>query len=323
MKIRLSLGTAISLGLVKASQSVPPTTLYIMLGENCVNNCAFCTQARESKAPGDRLSRVSWPEFDWEQVVERVVEHTGTGDGGFRRACFQTLAYDGMVDELAQAVKELKKTGIPVSAAVEPLDKEELEILKMVGLDRIGIALDAASQPVFEEVKGMGTGNPFTWEGHLSALENASRHFPGRTSTHIIIGMGETDLDILNIMSWCLERDITVGLFAYTPFRGVKAGFSPPDVPRYRTIQALRYLLFDEDAGFGPDDVTVQGGRIVGINGLDKVGKEAFMTSGCAGCNRPFYNEKVSGPIYNYPRPLDEQEYAESINQVRRYLGEL
>ncbi|MCK4758371.1 MAG: radical SAM protein [Thermoplasmata archaeon] len=323
MKIRLSMGTAISLGLIKASQSVPPTTLYIMLGKNCVNNCAFCTQARESQAPEDRLSRVNWPEFQWDEFIGQVKESMMEREIKFKRACFQTLAYEGMVDELAQAVGELKKTGIPVSAAVKPLDKKELEILMMAGLDRIGIALDAASQPVFEDVKGMGAGNPFTWEEHLASLDMASQVFPGRTSTHLIIGMEEADQDVLDIMNWCLEREITVGLFAYTPFRGVKAGFSPPDVPRYRTIQALRYLLFDGDVGFGPDDVAVQGSRIVRINGLDRVGQEAFMTSGCAGCNRPFYNEKVSGPIYNYPRPLDDREYAESINLVRRYLGEL
>jgi biotin synthase-related radical SAM superfamily protein len=33
-----------------------------------------------------------------------------------------------------------------------------------------------------------------------------------------------------------------------------------------------------------------------------------FLTSGCADCNRPFYNEKPSGPIYNYPRKLTTQE---------------
>jgi len=34
---------------------------------------------------------------------------------------------------------------------------------------------------------------------------------------------------------------------------------------------------------------------------------EPFMTSGCPGCNRPYYNERPSGPLYNYPfRPGEE-----------------
>jgi biotin synthase len=37
---------------------------------------------------------------------------------------------------------------------------------------------------------------------------------------------------------------------------------------------------------------------------------EPFLTSGCPNCNRPFYNEKPGGPIYNYPRSLRPEELA-------------
>jgi len=43
---------------------------------------------------------------------------------------------------------------------------------------------------------------------------------------------------------------------------------------------------------------------------------EAFRTSGCKGCNRPFYNERPSGPMYNYPRPLTPDEAAEALGQT-------
>jgi biotin synthase-related radical SAM superfamily protein len=39
----------------------------------------------------------------------------------------------------------------------------------------------------------------------------------------------------------------------------------------------------------------------------------AFQTSGCKDCNRPYYNERPSGPLYNYPRPLSQEEIAEAI----------
>jgi biotin synthase len=37
---------------------------------------------------------------------------------------------------------------------------------------------------------------------------------------------------------------------------------------------------------------------------------EAFQTTGCPNCNRPYYNEKPSGPIYNYPKDLTEKEFS-------------
>jgi biotin synthase len=48
---------------------------------------------------------------------------------------------------------------------------------------------------------------------------------------------------------------------------------------------------------------------------------EPFLTSGCPSCNRPYYNEKPSGPIYNHPRKLTEGELAEIEKQLHINLG--
>jgi biotin synthase len=47
----------------------------------------------------------------------------------------------------------------------------------------------------------------------------------------------------------------------------------------------------------------------------------AFQTSGCPGCNRPYYNEKPSGPIYNYPRPLSPDEKIEIEKQLGKAIS--
>jgi len=44
---------------------------------------------------------------------------------------------------------------------------------------------------------------------------------------------------------------------------------------------------------------------------------EPFVTSGCPGCNRPYYNEKPGGPLYNYPR----QPLPEEISEIERQIG--
>jgi biotin synthase len=43
---------------------------------------------------------------------------------------------------------------------------------------------------------------------------------------------------------------------------------------------------------------------------------EAFRTTGCPGCNRPFYNERPSGPFYNYPRPLKQNEIEQELKLI-------
>jgi biotin synthase len=62
--------------------------------------------------------------------------------------------------------------------------------------------------------------------------------------------------------------------------------------------------------------------RIIGF-GIEKEALEKvvstgkpFLTSGCPDCNRPFYNEKPSGPLYNYPRQPDKKEIETIKKQV-------
>ena len=40
---------------------------------------------------------------------------------------------------------------------------------------------------------------------------------------------------------------------------------------------------------------------------------EAFRTSGCPGCNRPYYNERPGQIPYNYPRPPTPAELADAV----------
>lgn len=51
------------------------------------------------------------------------------------------------------------------------------------------------------------------------------------------------------------------------------------------------------------------------LTGIIQTG-EPFLTSGCPNCNRPYYNEKPSGPIYNYPRPLTKKETGQILQEL-------
>ena len=49
---------------------------------------------------------------------------------------------------------------------------------------------------------------------------------------------------------------------------------------------------------------------------------QAFQTSGCDDCNRPYYNERPGGLIYNYPRQLTPLEVAKAIWECEIIRGE-
>jgi len=107
---------------------------------------------------------------------------------------------------------------------------------------------------------------------------------------------------------------IKVSLFAFTPIKGTKLeSLQQPDIIDFRKIQLGRYLLINQLKNL--KDFTFNAkGDIIKFN-LNKRElwnivdeTSAFLTSGCPGCNRPYYTSKPSGPIYNYPRKLTSNE---------------
>ncbi|HHD16772.1 MAG TPA: radical SAM protein [Euryarchaeota archaeon] len=321
--IRLSLGTAILLGLRKAPLDAPPTTAYLMVGDHCINNCSFCTQARDSSSRSDLLSRVTWPSFDYEEVMFAMER---AADRGILRICLQCLNDPSFLPLLPEIIRDLKvKTALPVSVSIGPTGDGMVKRLKEAGAERMGIALDGASEEVFERIKGSKVGNPYTWKGTWEALERAVKIFGrGKISTHIIVGMGETDRDVLDTLLRARELGILVSLFSYTPMKGTRFRGEQPPLERYRALQLARHAIMGGAGGeiFRTDEkgklVEMDVERIVAMAGSI----DAFRTRGCPDCNRPYYNERPGGPMYNYPGPVDMERFRMGLDDARSYMLE-
>jgi biotin synthase len=322
--IRVSLGTAIVLGLLDSKLDAEPTTAYLMtykLGK-CLANCGFCPQAKASKSDSELLSRVSWPTFPTLSALTAL--SNTVKERKFRRICIQALTYPEVFSHLEALVKEIKKRSvIPVSISCQPINTQNIELLKKAGVDTIGIPLDAATEAIFDITKGKGTGNLYNWKNQFLLLKEAIAVFgKGNVSTHVIIGLGETEKEAAQVFQRCVDMGVLPGLFAFTPIRGTTLeNNSPPELESYRRLQLARYLISQtkseiEDIQFDVD------GKITsyGLNNevLDPIVESGlpFQTSGCPDCNRPYYNEKPSGPIYNYPKRLKKEEIARIKKQL-------
>lgn len=323
-KIRVSLGSAMVLGLTNGKLDAAPTTAYLMTYRRgkCLANCGFCPQARGSRSRADMLSRVSWPVFATERALEGIGK--AVDDGEIKRVCVQTLNYPEVFKHLQVLVKTIyQRTGVPVSISCQPLNRENMRLLAEAGAERIGIPLDAATEEIFEKVKGTSAGGPYCWKRQFELLNEAVSVFgKGKVSTHLIVGLGEAEKEMVDIIQKCVDIGVLPALFAFTPIPGTALERKPqPEIQRYRRIQIARYLIFHkiarcEEMDFDEED------RISDF-GVDKQALariiqtgEPFLTSGCPNCNRPYYNEKPSGPIYNYPKPLSNIE----IEKIRHEL---
>jgi biotin synthase len=292
-----------------------------MIGEGCPRDCAFCAQARSAKGPAGHLSRVTWPSYPTTLVVERLT-HAARARA-LERVCLQTVAGDASLTAVRALLPVLTAaTGLPVSTSVYLRDLGDLAELFALGLDRVGIAIDAASPEVYRRTKHGEQA------AALDFLAAAAAAHPGRVSTHLIVGMGETEQESLTFVEWSLARGITVGLFAFTPVRGTGMAEVPaPPLDSYRRVQAATELMRRGLARLG--DCRFDGdGCLVGIN-LSRRTVEtaladgrAFETSGCVDCNRPYYNERPGHVPYNYPAPLSQAELADAMEPVLTLVAE-
>jgi biotin synthase-related radical SAM superfamily protein len=324
LTIGVSLGAADVLGLAAAPCDTPPTTAYLLLGGRCARHCAFCAQARTSSARGDALSRVTWPRYDQEATL--IALRRAYGEGRISRACLQVTSGPGQIAEAGRLAASVRNgSDVPLCAAVLPRSSRDVERLLSVGVDVVGFGLDAATPTVYEAVKTPGCApgqGQRTWRRQLALIETASRRHPRRIGVHLIVGLGETERDLVELTQRLVNAHAIVALFAFTPVRGAAmAGVSPPALDVYRRCQAARQLIANGATAanrfvYDPD------GRIAGF-GLSPAGLraalldgQAFRTSGCPGCNRPYYNERPGGVMYNYPRPLEPAEVHAALAAV-------
>lgn len=308
-RINVSIGTAAVLGLADVPLGVAPTTAYFMLGGRCVMNCAFCAQARGSEADALRLSRVTWPEFGLGETAERLREAVERGD--IRRVCVQVTVTADAFNRTLRLLERVKAAcDAPFDVAILPRNLDEVHQLLDAGADHIGFGLDAACERVFRQVKGGD------WEHSLTLVEGTARAHPGRAAVHLIAGLGETELEMVERVQWAHDLEVTVGLFAFTPVPGTHLENLPaPSLGSYRRLQVARWLIA-ADCDRSEDMIFDAKGRLLQLGAPIPEDGQPFRTSGCPDCNRPYYNERPSGPMYNYPRPLTAEEADRAIREL-------
>lgn len=267
------------------------------------------------------LSRVSWPTFDFAVLLKKVEE--AFLKGKLMRVCIQALNYPEVFNHLEALVNSLSRLGIPVSVSCQPLSINSVIGLKSAGAERIGIPLDAATEEIFNRVKGKAADGLYEMRRQWELLGEALQIFGrGFVSTHFIVGLGETEKEMVHVIQKCADIGITSALFAFTPVTGTSLEKNnPPLIQHYRRVQLARYLIVNgfsrvelmdfnecgQITGFGVDFATLRHAVLSG---------EPFRTSGCPNCNRPYYNEKPGGPIYNYPRPLSQEEIIKAAEEL-------
>jgi len=334
---RISMAAAIELGLKPGRIHRCRCTCINLLQnypEGCYANCAYCGLARERPGvPEDNtFIRVAWPLYPTGLIAEKIAEKEARE--GVGRVCISQVQDHRAYDDLVEMARRIHRAApaVPLSALVSAttLDEERLAIIQETGVDIIGVGLDAASEEVFYRVRGRGTRGPHTWEHHWRIIRAARRMYgPMNVNCHVIVGLGETDRDLVELFYQLKSEQIAVYLFSFNPEPGTVMQDTPrAPIHRLRRIQLVKYLIEHMDL---PREAIQfdAAGEIVRLDAPEMMVETAvdtglpFMTDGCPdrhgvmACNRP-YGSYAPGEAYrDYPFPPDENDLIVIRQQMR------
>jgi biotin synthase len=340
--VQMSTAAAITLGIMAGRMHRCGCTrclnLLLTYPEGCRANCAYCGLARHREAERDyadrNFIRVNWPAVPLEEVIDKVAR-----DGAatpFHRMCISMITHPrsdaDTVTVLKQWSARIDPGALPVSILSNPttMTREDVKRLRDLGADIFTVSLDAATPEIFDRTRGKGVQSPHTWAHYWEILMAARDIFgPQKFGAHIIVGMGETEHDVLALVQKLVDLGGHSHMFCFFPEKGSLMDHLPA-TPRdqWRRVQLARYLIDYE--GVRVEQMSFDGeGRVTGygmaqseLDGIVGAGT-AFRTSGCPGkfsddvsaCDRP-YGDSPPSNIASYPF----QPNGNDLRNIRRQL---
>jgi len=320
--VRISTAAAMALGLkggrIYRDAACGCINLLQHYPQGCYANCAYCGLARERPGEPEDNSfiRVTWPLYSTELIAQRIAEQEARAEVG--RVCVSQVHDKRAYADLLAIVGQVRRVApqVPIAALIsaELLDEQKLRAIKSAGVDIIGIGLDGASEQVFFRTRGRGVRGPHTWAGHWRIARLAREIFgPMKVNLHVIVGLGETDAELVDLFYQLHAEQIAAYLFAFNPEPGTALQDAPrAPLERHRRIQLIKYMIercdlphaaitFDEQGAIMRLDVADDLVEATIDSGLP------FMTDGCPDrhgvmtCNRPYGSYRPGEPFRDYP----------------------
>ena len=327
--VRISMAAAIELGLKPGKISgcnCGCINLLQSYPEGCYANCTYCGLARDRQGAAEDNSfiRVAWPLFETDLVARKIAEKEASGSVG--RVCIAQVqdarAYRDLIDMTERVHKAAPEVPISALVSASVLNEERLVAIKEAGADIIGVGLDAASKKVFHETRGRGVKGPHDWDYHWEIMRISRRLYGAwKVNAHVIIGLGETDRELIDLFFNLKAEEICAYLFSFNPEPGTAMeDVEPVPIARTRRLQLVKRLI--ENEGLPRDAITFDADGFIAnvatagttIEGVIEDGN-AFMTDGCPdrqgkmACNRPYGSYRPGEAYRDYPfMPSDDDK---------------
>lgn len=193
-----------------------PKQAFYTLDPRCAYNCAFCASPK-------------LPDMDYKGITdEEIADNTRReyAEGKIVSVALTSGVHNGdvqkEVDRFVSCIKAIRSAVPGIRIGVEPyvLTEEQVRQLKSAGADEIKLNIQAATPELFSKVCP-----DLDRASILKCIEAAVKIFgPGRVTSNIIFGMGETREELVN----CMEQICRLGALP--------------------TVRSLRYNAYNKES---------------------------------------------------------------------------
>jgi biotin synthase len=304
-------------------------------GDGCQSDCGYCGLARTRPGSYDDKSfiRVEWPLVRTDDLVERMAAKQAI----LTRLCISMVTHGHAYRDTCDITERIAaRVPTPLSILVAPptLNRDRIERFKALGVDMIGIGLDAVTEQLFRGIRTDVPAGGLKWSKYWEVVDDSRDVFgPWKVNVHTLVGLGETDEDLLQMFIRLRDRQIFSYLFCFNPEPDSRMADHPKSpIARWRRVQLARHLI--ESEGFDLDRFEFDaGGGLAHISGNRHAVESIvgtgvpFVTNGCPGengepgCTRPYGSYRPSEPFRDYPFVPTEDDLTEIREQMR--LGEV
>lgn len=305
--------------------------LLLNYDSGCRSDCSYCGLARTRPgAYADKsFIRVEWPLVSTDELVERMVRN----EEKLTRLCISMVTHGRAFADTCEITSRIVagvRTPLSILVAPPTLDRSRLETFKRLGVDMIGIGLDAVTEELFRRHRtDVPSGGGLSWDKYWEIVGAARDVFgPWKVNCHTLVGLGETDHDLVDTFVRLRDREILSYLFCFNPEPDSRLGEHPKSpISRWRRAQLAKHLI--ETEGFCLENFSFDDdGNIVGLDGNDATIDAAvssgipFMTDGCPGskgepgCTRPYGSYRPSEPTRDYPFVPNDTDMSEISAQL-------
>ncbi len=294
--------------------------LLLTYEDGCKAKCSYCglSKSREIDPENKTFIRVDWPSYTVDEIIDRTKKH----GKHLQRVCVSMITHRKALEDMKTVMSKFRKeTDLQISGLISPTmikDKETLAQIKAAGADMVGIAIDTATKRLFDIHRGRGVRGPHKWDHYWKVIEWSAEIFGnGNIGVHLIVGLGETEKEMVETIQRADDMGAKAHLFSFFPEIGsLLNDHKQPSYGQYRRIQLARHIINEGLSTYKNMKFNEKGQlTYFGIDIKDIIENgEAFMTSGCPGkdgkvaCNRPFGNERPSRPIRNFPFLPEDQD---------------